>query len=345
VGFGSQAGYFGLRQYAGGGTVPADLATAGVVYRLRSGSLGPNRDLLVPDAEIGGNRDISDAYLGAVSWSGDLDMYLRLKEAGSLLAGVLGTATGPTGTLSTGGFVHTINPTESSTLPFFWAEEQISGSPAFEVFSYQNLVMNTLHLEAEANGYLMATVGALARVQTAGVTPTAGLAANRVDQSPMIVGTNITVTYNAVTMPAKSFSLDVNNNVEDDDYRLGSFFLGEQTAKRREVTAGLTVRPTSSALWRQAVYGVGAATGAGGITTKQPVVITINSYEDMPGVTGPANKYTLTITIPNAILTPLGLDPSGDDVIEHDLEIQAVRPAVGTSLITATLRTDKATIA
>lgn len=338
MGFSSQSGYLGLKSYGGGATVPPTLGSAGVVYRLRSGSLSANRDLLIPDPEIGGNRDIADAYMGAVMWSGDLDMYVRLKEFGSLLYGVLGTAAAPV--TATGVTTHTITPTEGN-LPFFWVEEQIDAT--FERFKYEDVVMNTLHMEAEANGYAMATVGMIAKKQTAGITATAGLAA-LVDTSPMIVGTNISVTYNGVTMPAKSFTFDVNNNIEDDDFRLGSLFLGDQTAKRREITAGLTIRPSDSTLWRQAVYGASAATVPGGLSTKQPLVITLTSYEDIPGGT-PATKYSLSLTMPNSILNPIGLEPSGDDVIEHDMEITVVRPSVATPAITAVLKTDKATLA
>jgi hypothetical protein len=339
MGFSSQSGYFALRQYAGGATAPADLATKGRVYRRRSGSLAANRELMIPDAEIGGTRDIPDAYLGAVSYSGDLEMYLRLKEFGSLLYGAMG-ADAITGTLATGGFKHTITPVDTN-LPGFYLEERVGNT--FETFQYEDAVINTLHLEAEANGYAAATAGVLAKKQKV-TAATAGLSV-LTDDSPLIVGTNITVTYNAVTLPAKSFSMDLNNNVEDDDYRLGSFYIGDETAKRRELTFGLTLRPADSTIFRQAVYGSSTATEAGGIVTKNQLVITLMSYEDIPGVTGPTAKYTLALTVPKAAFTPFGLEPSGDDVIEHDVEIQALRPAVATPIMTGVVTTDAATLA
>lgn len=341
MGFSSQSGYLGLRKYAGGATAPADLGTAGRVFRRKSGSMVANRELMIPDAEIGGNRDISDAYAGAISFSGDIEMYLRVKEFASLLYGALGTAAAPTGTLATGGYVHTITPTEGN-LPTYYAEEKIGNT--FEIFQYEDCVMNTLHLEAEANGYASATVGMIARKQKVVGSVTAGLS-SLVDESPLIPGTNITVTYNAVTVPAKSFSLDINNNVEDDDFRLGSFYVGEFTAKRREVTAGLSLRPTDSAYLRQAIYGAAAATEAGGIIAKNQLVITLSSYEDMPGVTGPTTKYSISLTIPKAAFQPFGVEPSGDDVIEHDVELQALRPAVATPIITAVVKSDAAVVA
>lgn len=338
MGFSSQSGYLGLRKYAGGATAPADLGTAGRVFRRRSGSMVANRELLIPDAEIGGNRDIADAYAGAISFSGDIEMYVRVKEFASLLYGALGTAAAPV--TATGVTTHTITPTEGN-LPTYYAEEKIGNT--FEIFQYEDCVMNTLHLEAEANGYASATVGMIARKQKVVGSATAGLS-SLVDESPMIPGTNITVTYNAVSVPAKSFSLDVNNNVEDDDFRLGSFYVGEFTAKRREVTAGLTLRPSDSAYLRQAIYGSSTATEAGGVIAKNQLVITLSTYEDIPGGT-PATKYSIALTIPKAAFQPFGVEPSGDDVIEHDVELQALRPAVATPIITAVVKTDAPLVA
>jgi hypothetical protein len=210
-----------------------------------------------------------------------------------------------------------------------------------EVYQYTDCVVNTLHLECDANGYVQGTVGIIAAKQTAGNSRAATPIA---DASVLMVGTNVAITYNAVTLPAKSFSLDINNNFEDDDYRLGGFYIGDLTPKRREVTAGFHIRESSSALWRQAVYGTSAATAPGGVTTKQQLVITSTSYEDIPSST-PLTKYSLAITIPKFGLQPYGLGVSGDDVIESDITGQALRPAVATPIMTVVAKTGKATIA
>jgi hypothetical protein len=160
----------------------------------------------------------------------------------------------------------------------------------------------------------------------------------------MIVGTNITVTLNGITVPAKSFSFDVNNNFETDYFRLGSFYLGDLTPKRREVTAQISVRPDSSAMWRQAVYGGPSAVSPGGIATKSPLVIMMQTYEDIVGGT-PTTPNSVKIEIPQSILKPFGLSPSGDDVIENDVEIQAVRPSLATPIVTVTVKNGRAAIA
>lgn len=336
MGYSSQSGQVVLRSQDTQGTFQADLGTAGVGIKLRSGALGTNRDLLVPDPEIGGGRDVVDAYLGASGWSGDYEFYYRPDAVATLLKAALGTADAPV--TATGVTTHTIRPIDSGAMPLLSVEEAVGGN--LEVFNYTDAVVNTFHLEAEANGYLQGTAGLIAAKQEAGKIKTAN---PLWDNSPMTVGTNITVTYNGVTLPAKSFSLDINNNIEDSDHRLGSFFIGDLTAKRREVTAGFTIRESSSALWRQATYGLSTATQVGGLTTKQELVITCQTYEIISGST-PATPYKLTITIPNFILSPYSLAASGDDVIESDLTGQALRPDPATGIMTAEIVTGKATI-
>lgn len=333
MGFSSQAGQVILRTQAVAGTYQADTGTAGVGIKLRSGSLGPNRELLIPDPEIGGGRDVSDAYLGAVSWSGDYEFYARMGGVATLLYAALGTnVDSGAGEDKT----HTITPSDAALLPFLSVEEKIGAG--LETYRYNDAVVNTLHLECEANGYLMGTAGLVAAKQIAGATPTVS---PLWDETPMIVGTNITVTYNAVTLPAKSFSLDINNNFEDDDFRLGSFYVGDLTPKRREITASFGIRQSSSALWRQAVYGAPGATEAGGIVTKSELEIVMSTYEVI-GVT--VIPYSLTLTIPKFALTPFSFDPSGDDIIENDVEGQALRPVVATPIMTAVVVNDDATV-
>lgn len=338
MGFTSQAGQVILRSQAVQGTYQSDTSTAGVSVKLRSGGLGTNRDLLIPDPEIGGGRDVVDALLGAASWGGDYEFYARVDALATLLKACLGTAAAPV--TATGVTTHTITPVDVGTLPYLSIEENVGGT--LETYNYTDAVVNTLHLEAEANGYMMGTAGIIAAKQVAGATKTA--TPGKFDNSPMYVGTNITVTYNAVSLPAKSFSLDINNNVAADDFRLGSFYIGDLTAKRREVTASFSIRESSSALWRQATYGTSAATQVGGVTTKSPLVITATTYEDIPG-SSPLTKYSIQLTFPNFAFTPYTLDASGDDIIESDVSGQALRPAVGTSLVTAVLKTGTATIA
>jgi len=336
MGFSSQAGQVLFRTQSADDTFPADFAAEHRAMKLRSGSLGPNRDLLVTDPEIGGGRDTVDAYLGAVSWAGDYEFYARLEALPTLLKACLGEAGSAT---ASGVNTHTVTPLDSASLPRLGIEEKIGDG--METYHYIDGVVNTFHLEAEANGYLMGTAGLIARKQTAGETPTA---VPSWDDSPMIVGTNIAITYNAISLPAKSFGLDINNNFEDDDFRLGSFYMGDVIAKSREVSGSLSIRPENSDLWRQAVYGTTAAVAPGGLTTKSALVITCSTYEDIVGST-PLTKSSIAITIPKVALEPYALEPSGDDVIENDVSWRALRPVAATDICTVVVKNSFADIA
>lgn len=445
MGFSSQGGHVAFMTQAAPDTFPAGFATSAIAMKLKTGSLAPSRDLLIPDPEIGGGRDVPDAILGGVVWSGDYEFYARFNAMLPLLYAALGikavkspggtaevtTLTG-TGTISGGTFtitystqttaalpynataaqvqkalealsniapgdvvvtgdtivgagvftltwggnllgnitpptadstnltgttpgitvgtgtagtdyvgaaVHTFIPSDDAQLPFLAIEERIGAG--LEAFHYTDAVINSLHLECDANGYLQGSVGVIAKMQEAGITPLDP--STVMDELPLTVGTNITVTYNGVSLPAKSFSLDVNNNFEDDDFRLGSFYIGDLTPKRREIMAGFGIREADSSLWRQATYGSSVATEAGGLTTKQPLVITMSTYETIPGST-PTLSYKLTLTIPKATIKPYGLSASGDDIIESDIEMQALRPQAHIPALSATVVTNKTTV-
>lgn len=336
MGYSSQSGQVVLKSQATPGVFDSTLATDGVGVKLRGGSLGTSRELLIPDPEIGGGRDVVDGYLGAVSWSGDYEFYARMDAVATLLRACLGQGTSVQDA-STEFTTHTITPIDSGTLPFLSIEEAIGGN--LEVFNYHDAVVNSFHLEADANGYLQGTAGVIAARQVAGATKTPTPVW---DDTPMVVGTNISVTYGGVTLPAKSFSLDIANNVEDDDFRLGSFYIGDLTAKRREITASFGIRAESSALWRQATYGLNTATEPGGIATKQELKILMQTYE-MIGAS--AQPFSLELTFPKFVLSPFSLEQSGDDIIENDVEGQAIRPDSAIDVATAVINSAKAEIA
>ena len=339
MGFESQSGHVGIKTQAVKGTYMDPGAVSpnqGVFLQTRSGALGGNRELMIPDPEIGGNRDVSDAQLGPISYSGEYDMYARMESIALLLRGSLG-AVSTAGTASTG-FTHTITPTDGE-LPWLSVEERIANG--YQIFRYTDAKISTFHMEADSNGYLMATAGLTALRQE--TTTATALADRRVDTSPLIVGTNITVAWNGANLPAKSFSFDVNNNIEDDDFRLGSLFLGDISEKRREVTMSVTIRPEDAALWRTGMWGSPAATVPLGQSFKDDVVITVSSFEDIPGATAGV-KYSMIVTVPAAIIAPFSVDPSGDDILEHDIEIRAVRPNPNVPILTAAVRNSHATV-
>lgn len=447
TGFSSQGGHVAFMTQAAPDTFPGSFNSAAIAMKLRTGALGTNRDLLTPDPEIGGGRDVTDSYLGAVSWSGDYEFYPRFNSLLTLLYAALGnkamtnpggtsekqtiTITGsptggtftltysaqqtapipynataaqvqsalealsniapgdvwctggnlpatpvvvefagtlygdvalmtansasltggstPTATPATttagvtyvGAAVHQFWPSDAAQLPFVAIQEKLGGGAGLDVFNYTDGVVNSLHLESDANGYLMGSAGMIARKQTAGISPLDPT--TLYDNLPMVVGTNVTVTYNNVTLSAKSFSMDFDNGFEDDDFRLGSFFLGSLVPKRRALTYGFSIREADNTLWRQASYGASASTTPGGVVTKQELRITMSTYETIPGTT-PTLSYTLRLISPYAILEPYSLQASGDDIIESDITMRAIRPFPNLPLVRAEVITPKSTV-
>ena len=339
MGYSSQPGVTAFRTQTGRGVTAVDLETAGVAVRLTEGSMGGNRELLVPDPEMGGNRDIPDALLGPVSFGGDYSFYMRFESIGTFLKAALGEVV-TTGDGATTPYTHTFTPSDASELPFLSIYEEISSG--LERMMYTDCVINTLHLEADASSYLTGTVGVIGAKQVQGVADID--VSDIYDNTQFTVGTNIKVLYNSIDVKAKSFSFDLNNNFEDDDFRLGSFFLEDMTPKRREITASMTLRHESSAMMRQALLGTSTATTAGGITTKLPLEIQIISYENIPDVT-PAAQYGLTLTFPKVIFEPFAFEPSGDDILESDVSMQVVRPDNAVPIMTAVLKNGKEDIA
>lgn len=334
-----QAGQVGVRTQAVKGTYlnPGAAAPAGVFFRIKGGALAAKRDLLIPDPEIGGNRDIADAVLGPVIWAGEYEFYVRNEVAATLLYGALGAKSSSSAGVTTA-LVGTHVITPADTLPWLSIEEAIAAS--YEVFNYTDVVVNTLHMECDANGYFMGTVGLIALKQTAGNTKTA---VPHWDPTNLVVGTNVSITYNSVALPAKKVSIDINNNIEDNDFRLGSLFAADAVAKRREVTLGVTIRPDDSALWRKAVYGASAATAVqGGTSAKSAVLLSAATYENIGTSIVP---YSLTVAAPSASVTPFDNKVSGDDVIENDFEIKLFRPDSTVNLCTATVKTNLAAVA
>ena len=336
MGFSSQTGVVILGTQDEFGVPVADLGATGVAMRHTSGAMTLNRESLVYDPEIGGGRDIGDSFLGPASSTGTLEFYTRFgSSTATLLRAALGAADTTTAADST---THAIVPTDEAALPFLSLYQKISSG--LEVATFQDCVVNTFHLESDANGFLTGSAELIGRRQELDVPEIdpEGL----YDETTGTVGTSVTVTLDGVNVRPKSFSLDIANNFEDDDFRLGQFFLEDLTPKRREVTLSTTLRHEDKRLLRQATLGSATATEVGGLTTKSSMVIDIVSYQMINGTTTP---HRLTLTFPTVVAQPFALEPSGDDILESDVEWQAVRPSMTQPVMTAELITGVETIA
>lgn len=442
MGFNSQGGQVGFGvQTLKGTAVPATRFA-----RLRSGSLGGERSLLVPDPEIGGNRDIPGAYLGPVTFGGELAFYPRSEmlallayaalgaKASTSVAGTnevqtltqSGTATGGTfklqfrgqrtatipwnatsaqvdtalealsligvaGVLSAGGPLNTTpitatfnaapyaatnvpmltvvenlltggtSPTVLITastpgvpavgthvitcadvLPWLTVEERVGPSAAaFESYQYKDAKVDTLHLEADASGFVMGSSNLFALSQVAGFSAQANPAW---DTTPMMVGGEVLVSFGGATLPANNFAFDVNNNIEKDNFVLGSVFASDATEKRRELKLTCSYRPVDSTLWKAAMYGgTGLTSPIAGPAYQGAASIKFTTYETIGDVVA-GTPFSVLLEFPNVVITPYKISPSGDDVLSNDLEFTIIRPDAAVSPVTITIVDDLATV-
>lgn len=341
--FYSQGGSVGFKTQSVKGTY-VNPGSGGVFTRITKGALTAVRDLMIPDPEIGGNRDVPDALMGPVKFAGQYDFYARMDSLATLLYGGFGVkSSSSTGSGTTLVGTHVIKQIDgqagSSNIPWLSVEENVGNG--YEHYRYTDVKVNTLHLEADASGYLLGTVGMVGLTQLA-VAGASATSSPTFDTSPLTVGTNITLSFGGVQLPARSFSLDLNNNLEDDDFRLGSLFLGDAVEKRRELTLGAKIRPSDNLLLRQALYGDSAATSPQGTVVKSAVGLTCSTYEFI-GTT--ATVYSVTFAIGKAAIKPFAPAPSGDDAIEHDIEIEALRPDPAVDLLSCTVVNHQSVVA
>lgn len=315
---------------------PGDVDRPGWMVPIRSGSINANRDLLVPDPEIGGNRDVPGAHLGPISYGGSFEMYARprimypfIKSASMGWAqdgvdlGAIGSGvqTGGTGIVET---------------PAALSIEQQIGSPGyFPPEKFYNVVCNSWTLEGDSGGLATFTAELIGQysygtgspteitglyVDSSGPIPTSGVP----DPS---AGGYMSVAFapyaddTPTFLYAKTASVTVTNNIEDDDFRLGSLYLAGLTPKRREVSGSLTIRPEDAVMWKQATWGSPVAATPGGLTTTGRLVVNLVG-EPIPG-SGLCQTFSFASDV---VLHPATVDPSGDDVLEHDIEFTSVFP-------------------
>jgi len=331
MGVSSQQGVFAFKTQASRGVAATNLGTTGVAMYRTGGSLTGNRELLVPDPEIGGGRDVQDVLLGPVSFSGDIEFLCRFTSIGVLLKAALGTVVSAPGT-ATATHEHTFTPSDATALPFLTVYERVGAD--MERIQYTDVVVNTLHLECDPDGFLSGTAGLIGCRAVFGA---ANVVVDTVlDETSLTVGTNIKALYGGADIKAKGFSLDINNNFEDDDYRLGSFYLEDLTPKRREITGSLSLRPENKDMFRQALLGSAAATEPGGLTTKEEIKFEIDTYTEIP-TSAPPTTYSLDITLGQTVFEPVGAEPSGDEILEADFNFRVIRPDSAEPIMEAVL--------
>jgi hypothetical protein len=315
-------GYVAAKIQAAQGT----FETPDTFLSVLSGSLGANTELVIPDSEIKGShgRLMSEADVGTINYGGGYEFYFRPNSGGLMVLAAMGQDS--VTTLGGGAYRHTITVSGTN----YWLSLQERIGQTIDTFNYTDAKCNGLTLSNDVNDYLKGEVDFLAITQSGGATAQSVTE----DTSPKFMSHVGVVELEDTTLRTKTFKLEINNNLVDDDFSIGSRILGDIVEGNQEFTGTLNIRPDDSDLYKKAVYGSESANeptndiyqGSFSIEYTSPTMIASTAY-----------PYRIKIEAGSCNFKPFKYEPKNNDPIEHDLEIVPFLPGDGNEIVTITI--------
>lgn len=327
--FVSNDGFIGLARQTNPASGAGSYVSPTRYLYVDSFDVNPNSEPLIPDAEIGSTRDIQDNSIrvGPISWSGEVSGKLRPDSIGLIVLSALGAAV--SSSIGGGAFGHTMTPTDNCIPLSITKRIGDQGNP-MDVFGYTDAKVNVLRFEAAAGELVTFNAEFIAVEERSGKsnqTPTfeTGPIFSFVDGEVVLEGTSI---------PLKNISVELNNNIVDDDYRIGTRLLASTLERRRTLTATLDVVPTDASIFKKTVY---SGTGNTAVSDSQLVYSgSLFLRFEAPHTIGSQN-YSMDVTIPEAVFRTANLPISGEDMVMETLEMTAVKQS-GEHVVTVVLR-------
>jgi hypothetical protein len=307
----AETGYVGLARQDEKGTFkePTDF------MKVTSVDLNPEGDKLIPDPEVGSISDIDSIHQGTYKISGSMDSYVRPEAIGLLFWGALGTYTN-SGSLTGGAYLHNFTPLTSGSLP--WMSLKKSVADNIEVFDYKDCKIEGFTLNINSSEFCDASFDIVGIQDEEGSSTEPSY-----ETAPLLVATKATINIGGSAVSVKSCSVEWKNNLDSDDFRVGSRFLGDITEKRRELDVRMDlVLDTTSELYKKAFYGSATASEAGFDVYADNVDIILES----PTTIGTSDlPYKILIQIKNAVFMSAPIPSSGDDLVVIPLELKATK--------------------
>lgn len=326
--FQSEVGYIGLAKQVASGTY----VTPSKYMYVTSADINPTGDPLIPDPEIGGIRDIPDSIqVGPISWAGSLEFYVRGEALGLLLYSALGAVTSSGIAGQSGAYGHIFTP-QDQCIPLSIEKRVGSKGSAMDVFGYQDVKVNSLHFECAAGELVTGTAEIIAIEERSGKTDQTAT----YETAPIFNFVDGVVNLEGVNISVKSISLDFNNNIADDDFRIGQRTLQTMTEKRRELSASMDIVPTDANIFKKTVYGGTSATAVSNTQSLYTGSLFVR-FENPTVIGVTTQKYSMDITVGKAVFRAAPLPLSGDDMIIETLELLPVK-ASGANVLSIVLR-------
>lgn len=318
------------------------LATPLVYVPATSISLEPQQNTQTLPPEVGGSYFLRGSYKASVTGAGDIGLVVRPNSFGQFLMGLCGqdTATGVSG--QSGAYSHVFTPFTPAAgvdLPWFSYVKDISKLKAIQ---FLNTKVRSLRLDIPKASITTAQIGVLATTPSF-VTP-ASLGTETFDTTPPFQTVQATISLtpegsgsniSANSIKMERFSLNLANNLSEDEFSVGSPYLDDVTLLQKTATVDMDVIIRDTAL-HDAVYSNGSAAPSTWDPTvyRGALTITLTSGVNVPTTTQP---YSLQAQFPGLDFLMMPISLSGADLVRATLSTQVTLGTSGTDRYTFTL--------
>lgn len=288
--------------------------------RILSDSINKDQAVLETASLNESFQDSDDIAAGRVSVGGEISTELRYSdEVGTLMRHVLGSAatTGPTESVV---YTHTIKLADTQPVGI---SLEVDADVKGKLIAGGKI--NSMTLAGEADGFMTMSLGIVGKDMTL-ITPTTGIT---LPVESLIAFPAIAVTYAGSPILCDSFSIQLNNNLITERYKLNSQTIIEPLrGGKPEITGSFTLDFATDTQFAAFVA-----------QTKSALVVTATGAV----ITG-TTPYSLTITLPQIVLTSATPMVSDAGLIKVECSFKAFATDTNTREMTIVLVNTATTI-
>lgn len=290
--------------------------------------------------EIGGSYFLRGSYKASVSGGGDTGLIVRPNSFGNALIAFSGVDNVSPVSGQAGAYTHVFTPFTPAAgvdLPWFCLQKDIS---KFAAEQFLNAKLQAIRLDIPKAGivtaqasWLATTPSCIASISdpTLDNTPQFQTALATVALTPEGSGSNISA--NSIKM--ERFSLNMANNLSQDEYSVGSLFLDDITLLQKTVNVDMDIVIRDMELYKAVYLNGGSIPGSWSATIyRGHLNILLTSTAVIGSTTQP---YTLEVELPGLDFLMMPISLQGADLVRATLSSQVTLGPSGSDTYTMTL--------
>lgn len=320
-----------------------DVVAASIQYPpATSVGLNMNQNIQTYPAEVGGDYFLRGSYKGSVNGGGDVALVVRPNSFGNFLYMLAGQDTVTAVPGQSGAYSHSFVPFAPASgvdLPWFTLYKDLGKMSAEQ---YLNSKLRSLQVDIAKNSIVTAQASILST--TPSTITIASLGTETFDTTPafQVCQAAITITNEssspAITFPTKieRFSLGYTNNISEDEYSVGNYYMDGITLLQRTVTVNMdmVVRDTSTFYAATYLNGGTVPSAWSPVVYRGALTITLNSLTNIGSTTQP---YQLVLTFPGLDFMMMPTNMAGAELIRATLSTQVTLGPSGGDKFSSTL--------